>query len=99
MWDERHTRQAEIITERLLEHPELLTQVEKLLEEVDDPHSKIANLDDAEDIIAERIHQMAKDALESWAKNKADNAPSVEGSRRAGKKTALAKHFWLACHS
>ncbi len=57
-----------MITERLLEHPELLTQVENLLEEVDDPHSKIANLDDAEDVIAERIHQMARDALESWAK-------------------------------
>jgi len=79
-------RQAEKITERLLEHPELLTQVEKLLEEVDDPNGKIANLDDAEDVIAERIHQMAKDALESWAKNKADHAPCMEGTRRAGKK-------------
>jgi hypothetical protein len=79
-------RQAEQITERLLEHPELLMQVEKLLEEVDDPHGKIANLDDAEDVIAERIHQMAKDALESWAKNKAANAPATDGSRRAGKK-------------
>ena len=75
-----------MITERLLEHPELLTQVENLLEEVDDPHSKIANLDDAEDVIAERIHQMARDALESWAKNRADKAPVMEGSRRAGKK-------------
>jgi hypothetical protein len=79
-------REAEEIAERLKEHPELLSQVRQLLEEVDDPHGKIANLDDAEDVIAERIHQMAKDALESWAKSKADNAPAPEGSRRAGKK-------------
>ena len=83
-------REAEEIEERLKEHPELLEQVRQLLEEVDDPKGKIANIDDAEDVIAERIRQMARNALESWAQSKAAKVPTRDGALRGGKITALA---------
>ena len=79
-------REAEEIAERLKEHPELLEQVRQLLEEVDDPKGKIANIDDAEDVIAGHIRQMARNALESWAQSQAAKVPTRDGARRGGKK-------------
>jgi len=79
-------KQAEQITQRLMAHPELLEQVQLLLEEVDDKQDGIANLDDAEDVIAERGREVLRSALESWAKSKAERASAIGNARRGGKK-------------
>jgi hypothetical protein len=79
---------VEALVKRLSAHPELMEEIEQLLEEVDDPNSELANADDAEDAIAEGIHQIARRALTGWAQGKANKAVPGASARRGGKKNS-----------
>jgi len=48
----------------------MLEQVEKLLEEMDDEAGKLITADEAEDALVERMHEMTREALESWARKR-----------------------------
>lgn len=79
---------VEALVERLSAHPELMEEVEQLLEEVEDPNSELSNADDAEDAIAERIRLIAQRALSGWAQTKAGRSEPGANARRGGKKNS-----------
>lgn len=79
---------VEDLVRRLSAHPELMEEVEQLLEEVEDPNSELSNADDAEDAIAERIQLIAQRALSGWAQTRASRIAPGAHARRGGKKNS-----------
>jgi hypothetical protein len=76
------------LEERLAEHPGLREQVEGLLQEVENEKGRITTADEAEDAVVERLRQMGREALRSWAQQRqqALDAPKNPGERQGGKK-------------
>jgi hypothetical protein len=76
------------LEERLAKHPGLRTQVERMLEEVENASGALHSADEAEDAIVERVRQMGREALQSWMleREKAVQPPREKGLRRGGKK-------------
>lgn len=61
-----------------------------MLEEVENVSGALTSADDAEDAIVERIRQMGREALQSWAleREKAVQPEPGPGLRRGGKKNS-----------
>jgi hypothetical protein len=76
------------LEQRLAKHPGLREQVERMLEEVENVAGELNSADEAEDAIVERIRQMGREALQSWAleREKTVQPQRRSGLRRGGKK-------------
>jgi len=78
------------LEERLRAHPQLRSQVERMLDEVENSGGQLNTADEAEDALVERLRQMGREALQEWAQQRQVQVqPNWEPQlRRGGKKNS-----------
>ena len=77
---------AEQLAERLNRHPEFLDGVERLLDIADNKVEGAEYADDAEDLIWEQLHELARRSMQDWATRKHDRVVSESEKRSELKK-------------
>jgi hypothetical protein len=83
-------QEAQQLTERLARHPELLSQIKGLLEEVENGADGFKTADEAEEALIKRMRKIGQVGLTDWATREAAKleAPPL-GSRRGSKKKSV----------
>lgn len=86
--DKNHPiEEAERLAKRLARHPELMSQVGGLLDEVENRAGALRTADDAEEALIGRMRQMGQTGLRDWAEREAIKLESPPpGARRGAKK-------------
>jgi hypothetical protein len=81
---------ASELEKRLAKYPGLRTQVERLLDEVENRAGALNSADEAEDAVVTRMRELGQMALQRWAeeRERAVQPPSQPGWRRGGKKNS-----------
>jgi hypothetical protein len=87
---EMNPEREEEIMKRLKKQPELLKQVEGLLDEVENKSGALGTADQAEDAMVERVRAIGRAALNRWAQQRCEqlNAAVPPGARKGGKKNS-----------
>jgi urease accessory protein UreH len=88
--DGTKSKNSESLEARLRAHPILRTQVERLLDEVENRGGALNTADEAEDALVVRLRAMGQEALREWAQQREAQvqpgwAPQL---RRGGKKNS-----------
>lgn len=76
------------LVNRLREQPEMLAQVEALLEEVENRTGVLGTADQAEDAVVERMRSLGQAALTRWAQRRCEqlNTEAPPQARKDSKK-------------
>lgn len=79
---------AESLTARLARHPELMKQIEGLLDEVENRAGALTTADAAEEALIGRTRQIGQAGLSGWAQRETARlaAEPPSGARRSSKK-------------
>lgn len=76
------------LVNRLREHPEMVEQMEALLDEVENRTGTLGTADQAEDAVVERMRSLGQAALTGWAQRRCEqlNAEAPPQARKDSKK-------------
>ena len=85
--------QLDALVNRLREHPEMLEQVEALLDEVENRTGALGTADQAEDAVVERMRSLGHAALTRWAQRRCEqlNDKAPPQARKDSKKNCDGK--------
>jgi len=85
-------KRAEILAQRLLQHPHLHSRLEALLDVVENADGDVLKADEAEQRVIEELRQIGHEALQAWAGRKLSRVISESEKRgdlsRKEKKTS-----------
>jgi len=75
---------AESVVKRLEKHPELMRQIEGLLDEVENRSGELRTADEAEEALIKRMRQIGRSGLSDWAER--EEAKQATGERPGAKR-------------
>ena len=82
--------------DRLQRHPDLQAEFESLLQVVENSEGDVVKADEAEELVAQRLQLLGRQAIESWASRKNQRLQAESDSRsdltRKGKKGSTGTH-------